>query len=404
MTSLNSVRRAATFIAVALGIYLLQWGKEFLVPLVVAMLLTDVLRPAVDWMKRRGLGNAVSVSLVTCAVAIVVLGGLLLMSKQVLNLTEELPNYQGNIIEKVRAIRSSTGAFKRIGDAMRNVSRELSPVEGDPATRPAKVTETGRPGAEAAAAATQPVPVKIIETQSAAVTATGYITPLLVPLANLGVIFTLLFFFLLEYDLMQYRIRWLLRQADAGVSPATSREASSRVGRYLATQLAVNTCSATLVATTLTLIGVPNGLLLGVMAGALRYIPYVGPLIGMTLPTLLAVAVFPGWAWPALVLASLMTIEFIIFMVAEPLLYGSRTGVSSSGVVVSFFFWGWIWGGVGLLLAMPITVWIVVAGRFLPGVRRLAVMLSDESVAAVEQAGDDQDDMLDDGKIPGWRD
>lgn len=392
LTLIGSLQKSAAFIAIALGIYLLQWGKDFIMPMVLSLLLTDVLSPSVDWLRNKRIPNALAVTIITSLLGVLVLGLILLLSQQVISLAAELPDYRGNIIEKVRSLRpTSEGVFARLTGTFKEVSRELSPpatTQATPANAPKKAPE-------------EPVQVEVVgPSAQTAMVATGLFAPAMAVLGNAGVVFGLLFFFLLERDLVTHRISWLMRRGNMDVSSVTIDEASSRVGRYLRMQLIVNTCSGILVATVCWLFGVPNPMLLGAMAGALRYIPYIGPLVGMSLPTLLAIAVLPGWFYPAMVLASLLVVELITNMGLEPLLYGSSTGVSSSGVVVVAFFWGWLWGGMGLILAMPITVWIVLVGRHLPGVRPLAIALSSESIGSIESG--DKCDVPVSANEPGW--
>ena len=379
MHAIAPVQRASVFIAIVLGVYLMNWGQDFLMPLVLALLLTDVMAPSVEWLRRKRIPNALAVTIVTSVAGIFVVGTIVLVSQQVLSMTAELPNYRENILQKVRTMReSASGPFAKLAGTFEDVSREITSSAG---TRLS--TDTATPAT--------PVPVQIVGRGSgSAFSATSYIAPILVPLGNAGIVFALLFFFLLERDLVTHRISWLMRHAKITVSSVTLEQTSQTVGRYLRMQLVVNVCSGLLVATTCWLFGLPNAILLGALAGALRYIPYIGPLIGMSLPTILAIAVFPGWYPPLFILLCLLTVELITNMVLEPMLYGSSTGVSSSGVVVVAFFWGWMWGGMGLLMAMPLTVWIVLVGRHLPGLRPLAIALSSESIASIE-AGEPRD-------------
>lgn len=393
MTSLITVRRCLIFLAVGVGIYLLHWAEEFLMPLVLSLLLADVLSPAVRYLRRWRIGNAAAVTIVTLVVASVVIGGILLLSAQVIDLTTQLPDYRDNIIGKIQTLRSSTGgSFARLTGLFGEVGEAISP---GPATQPYSGAPTTSP-------TTKPVPVQIVGPQTqTAVVATGLVAPVLVPLGNAGIVFALLFFFLLEHDLMTHRIRWLMRRGNVGIASQTVDDASTRVGNYLRMQLLVNVCYGTLVGVALTFLGLPSAILLAAIAAALRYIPYVGPLIGIALPTALAIAVFPDWYWPLIVLTALLVIELITNMVLEPLLYGSSTGVSSTGVIIASFFWGWVWGAMGLILAMPITVWIVIVGRYLPSLRWLSVLLSADEIGTIEKEDDTRDRELDD-HMEGW--
>ena len=377
MTAIGGVRKATVFIAVLFAVYALQWGKDFLMPLVLAMLLAHLLTPTVRWLCNHRIPNASAVTIVTLAPAAVVVFAILLLSQQLLSLTAQLPNYRDNIIAKVKALRESAeGPMSRLIGTFGDVSREFNPSTSQPTTAAAGSTLP---------TTTQPMPVEIVIPRSdSAMSAVTMLAPILTPLANAGIVFGLMFFFLLERDLIAHRLRWLMRQGDMHVSSQAIDDAATRVSRYLRMQLVVNTCYGVLVVASLGLIGLPNAILLGAIGATLRYIPYVGPLIGIALPTAMSIAIFPEWTSPLLVLGVLLAIEVVTNMVLEPLLYGSSTGVSTTGVVLASFFWGWTWGAMGLILAMPLTVWIVIVGRNLPGVRNLAIALSADDIPNIE--------------------
>jgi len=131
-------------------------------------------------------------------------------------------------------------------------------------------------------------------------------------------------------------------------------------------QLVVNLSFGVMVGVGLFLFGVPNALLWGVLGALLRFVPYVGPWLSAVLPILLTAAVFPGWSMFVGVIIMFICIEFFSNMVMEPWLYGSSSGISSLGVVVATVFWAWLWGPVGLILAMPMTVCLIVIGKHVP--------------------------------------
>lgn len=394
MTALTTLRRCLIFLAAGIGVYLLHWAEDLLMPLVLSLILADVLSPVVRFLRRWWLGNAVSVTLVTLTSAALVLGGMLLIFAQVIELTTRLPDYRDNILAKVQSVRSAGGPLSRLTGTIREVGEALNPSSTTaPSTGGVAATTTP---------STRPVRVEIVGPKTPASTlATVLLGPMIGPLAKAGMVFTLLFFFLLESDLISHRIGWLLRKGDVGISHRTIEDASARVGRYLRTQLLVNLSYGIIVAITLSLLGLPSALFLAAIAAALRYVPYVGPLVGISLPTVLAIAVFPQWFWPLMVLAALLGIELLTSTILEPLLYGSSTGVSSSGVVGAVFFWGWVWGPMGLILAMPITVWIVIVGRYLPSLRWLSVLLSADQIATIEKEDSRENQQLD-GDMEGW--
>ena len=364
MAGSSTVRHCVVFIAAMVAVCALHWGQSILVPLVLAVLLMDLLTPAVDQMRSWRIPDAMGVALVTAAVALVVLAGLILVSRQVYSLSGELPNYRDNLVTKVRALHGHGGVISRLIGTVTAVSSELSPAEA------ATTTRASRP-------ATQPVQVEVVKPRGEAVSvATGMIAPVIFPLTQFGIMLTYLFFMLLNRELIARRVRWLMNEADVGIGGYVFDDASRRVGRYLWTQLLVNGCYAIAAFIVLWLFGVPHALLLAVIAAALRYVPYIGPIVGFSLPTLLSVAVFPGWWRSVGMLGCLVSVEALTASILEPMVYGNKTGVSSIGVVLATFFWGWVWGPVGLVLALPITVWLVIVGRHIPALQAISTLLS----------------------------
>jgi hypothetical protein len=143
-------------------------------------------------------------------------------------------------------------------------------------------------------------------------------------------------------------------------------------------QLLVNVLYGVCIGIGLYFIGVPNAALWGTLSIVLRFIPYIGPWVATILPTMLALAISPGWTMPVLTLALFGGIELILNNVLEPMLYGKHTGVSSIALIVAAVFWTWLWGPLGLVLATPLTVCLVVMGRHVPRLSFLSVLLSDE--------------------------
>jgi hypothetical protein len=163
-------------------------------------------------------------------------------------------------------------------------------------------------------------------------------------------------------------------------SYAALDEAAARVSRYLIMQLIVNSTYGLAVAAGLYAIGVPNAILWGLLAGLLRYIPYLGPWISAAFPIALSLAAFDSWREPLLTAGLFVVLELLSNNVMEPLLYSSSTGISTIGILVAAVFWTWLWGSIGLVLATPLTVCIAVLGRYVPELEFFKILLADEEV------------------------
>jgi hypothetical protein len=114
------------------------------------------------------------------------------------------------------------------------------------------------------------------------------------------------------------------------------------------------------------------------MGMILRFIPYVGAIIAAIFPLVLAAAFGPGWSMVLWTAALFLVVEPIFGHAIEPLLYGHSSGLSPVAVVASATFWTWLWGPIGLVLATPLTVCLVVLGRHVDRLNFLQVLLGDE--------------------------
>ena len=185
-------------------------------------------------------------------------------------------------------------------------------------------------------------------------------------------------FLLLEREELRDRMIWLGGARDLSLTTHALDEAGQRVSRYLAMQSLICGIQGVAVGLGLWAIGVPGAALWGALSAVLRFLPYFGPWIAAALPIALSVAAFPDWTTPLLTLSLFVALELVSNNVLEPWLYGSSVGLSPFGVILSAVFWAWLWGIPGLLLAMPITVCLVVAGRYVHGLRAFPVLLGDQ--------------------------
>jgi hypothetical protein len=204
------------------------------------------------------------------------------------------------------------------------------------------------------------------------------VSPWLDPLSRTGFVILLVPFMLLAREEMRNR---LIRLIGFGRLAATTRaldEAGDRVQSYLLTQFTVNATFGTLVVCGLFLLGVPYAVLLGLLAGALRFVPYVGIWIGAAFPVVVSLAQFPGWTKALLVIGLFALLELVTASVLEILLYARSAGVSQVGLLVALAFWTWIWGPIGLVLATPVTVCLVVFAKYVPELEFLWVLMGDE--------------------------
>jgi len=346
---------------------ILYFGQNVFLPLAVALLLTFALGPIVSFLRRRSIPRPVAVILtvVFAFTAIALLA--IVVATQVANLADNITVYQNNILAKVQSLKeigASGGVIERLSGAVERVGAELKEAEESSTAKPKK----------------DPLPVEIVAQQNPIETLKNLIVPLAGPLASAGMILVVVVFMLLEREELRDRFIRLVGYDDLHRTTEALQDAAQRVGHYLLMQLVVNTLYAVPVTMGLWILGIPNAILWGLLTLVLRFVPYIGPVIGMLLPLFLAVAVAPGWSLVLWTAALFLVSELISNNVIEPWLYGSRTGLSPLAIIVSAIFWTWMWGPIGLLLSTPLTVCLVVLGRHVPRFEFLDVLLGNEPV------------------------
>jgi predicted PurR-regulated permease PerM len=352
-------------IAIVLGgLYL---AKGVLVPLTLAVLLSFLLSPVCDWLERRGLGRIPAVC-ATVFVGFVVLGGATwAVVVQVTELYPRVPVYQKNIQAKLRSVNDKLRvALDRINQATEEVDLVLPPGDA--------------PGAPEFPS-TQPIAVRLVPAPMSPLRVlSGTFGAMIDVLGSASVVFLLVAFFLVRREDLRDRFVHLIGRANLTVTTQALEDAATRVSHYLATQSLLNFSFGLTIGTGLYFIGVPNAVLWGMAATTLRYIPYLGPILAATMPIGMSMAISTNWVAPILTAGLFVVVELTFNNVLEPWLYGKNTGVSAVAVLVAAVFWTWLWGSVGLLLATPLTVCLLVVGKHVPQLSFLNILLGSERV------------------------
>jgi hypothetical protein len=213
----------------------------------------------------------------------------------------------------------------------------------------------------------------------------NWLGPLVAPLTTAGVAVVLVIFMLMKREDQRNRLLQLFGASHLHSTTEALTDVTERVSRYLRMQFLINAGYGLAVALGMWLIGVPNAVMWGVLSFALRFLPYIGPWLSAVMPLFVSIGHFEGWGEPLMVVAWFTILELIVNNVAEPLLYGRSTGVSGVGVIVAAIFWTWIWGAIGLVLAMPLTVCAVVLANYIPSLRFLTILIGDQSPMTDEE-------------------
>ena len=373
-----AISAAITTVIVLIAIAVLYFGREIFIPFALAILLSFMLAPAVGWLRRAHIPRIPAVIAVVLTAFIIIGSISLLIGSQIVNLAQNLPNYQHTIHEKIRSLRSNAPGGDTIGRVVavfQDAQQELS-GENDKSVL-AKPPKSTAPVKDA-------VPVRIEQPPEPLKTIAAALGSLLGPVATAGIVLVFVVFILLERDDLRDRFIRLVGR-DLNRTTEALNEAAARVSSFLLMQLMVNASYGVPIGIGLYLIGVPNALLWGLLATLLRFIPYLGPFIAALFPLLLAFAVDPGWTMLLWTITLLVCMELISSNIIEPWLYGSSTGLSSVAIILAAIFWTTLWGPIGLVLATPLTVCLVVIGRYVPRLKFLDVVLGSEAVLSAEE-------------------
>lgn len=372
----HSVRAAAspslagltTLVVFVVVVGALYWAREVLIPITVAVLLSFVLTPLVSWLRRWGLGRTPSVFAAVLLALGIMLGLAVVIGGQVAQLSSNATAYAQAINAKVATVRAF--AAQRLSVVERQISGPAAPSPSrGPASAP--VAGSGGPTAPVAVEVHQPeqTPFELLERLA---------MPILAPLGTLAIVIVVAIFILLQMEDLRDRLIRLFGSGDLHRTTSAMDEAASRLSKYFLAQVMLNAGMGLAVALALWGIGIPSPALFGIIAALFRFVPYVGTIGSAGLPILVAAAIDPGWNLVFLTIAAFAVIEGIVSQVLEPLAYGHSTGLSPISVVVSAIFWGWLWGPVGLILAMPLTSCVVVLGRHVETLQFLDVLLGDQ--------------------------
>ena len=203
----------------------------------------------------------------------------------------------------------------------------------------------------------------------------GLFSPLLNPILQSGFVAIFVIFFLLQREDLRNRVIKLAGRGDLLKSTEALNDAASKLSKMFVASALINLAFGVLVGIALLLLGVPSAILWGIFAVLMRFIPYVGAALSALFPVAIAIAVSPGWALPAAVIALFVVLEIIVSQIVEPVAFGHSSGLSPVAVIASAAFWVAIWGPVGLILSTPLTICLVVLGRHVEGLRFFEVLL-----------------------------
>jgi predicted PurR-regulated permease PerM len=358
-------------------VIMLYFGQAVLVPLALAVILSFVLAPAVRLLRKIRLPNTPAVLVVVVFAFAIIFGVGALITQQVGNLIEEIPRYQLILKDKVKMLKDvaafSGGAIDRASDTLKDLQQELEKPERKSQLVTVAPLQNGplKPP-------DRPMPVEVHAPEPTALhQLQTLIGVALAPLAKTGIVIVFVLFLLLWREDVRDRAIRLLGSRDLEKSTAAMIDAGDRLSRYFLTLTAINAAYGCFIGIALWFLGVPSPLLWGALAMLMRFVPFIGSFIAAIGPLLLAAAVDSGWTMFLATLALFVISEAIMGQLIEPVVQGNRTGLSPLAIILSTAFWTLLWGPIGLLLAVPLTVVLVVLGRHVERLEFLHVILGD---------------------------
>jgi len=375
-----SNRAAAGIIATAAILALLYVGRDVLLPITLAVILSLLIAPLVRRLRRMRLGPTLSVLLAVLILALSFAAVAAVIGVQVVRMAASLPQYEETIHQKLSTLNEMTvGKLNALaGQAGFIIDSRADKKAAASAARSLQQ----RGGVEER----PPIPVELHDPPASALQVIQRVVgSVWVPLETTGIVLVVLVFVLLEHDALRDRLIRIAGGTDIRASTAALSDAGERLSRFFVSQFAVNLGVGIALWLGLYLVGLPHALVWGAMAALLRFVPYVGIWIAALFSAVLAAAVDPGWSLAASTLGIYLAVELIAGQLVEPRLYGHTTGLSPLSVVIAAVFWSWLWGPVGLIVSTPLTLCLLVAGRHIKALSLLDILLGDNHALTLPQ-------------------
>ncbi|HEY8169037.1 MAG TPA: AI-2E family transporter, partial [Candidatus Limnocylindrales bacterium] len=289
------------------------------------------------------------------------------LAHQMDSLAQDLPRYRGNILAKIADVRvaGQGGSVAKVQATIADITARLGRSNQPEGTAARPIVVTAQP--------TMGLPGL-----------TSWLSPIVGPLGTAGLVAAMVIFMLIERRALRDRLIGFFGQGHLAVTTRAIDEAGQRVSRQLLMQSLVNLIYGVAAGVGLAVLGVPYALVWATLGAVLRFIPYLGPVLGAGAPILVSLAALQGWAGPLGVVALFVVLELFTNLVLETVLYAGAAGVSQVALLVSLAFWTWLWGPLGLLMATPLTVCLVVLGKHVRGLEFVGALMADTPALAPE--------------------
>lgn len=359
---------------------LLYVGRSVLIPLALAIMLSLLVAPLVRGLRRLGVGRTSSVLVAVAVLALSCMGVAAALGTQVLRIAEGLPQYESNVQGKLQTLNKLTiGPLRRLTDE----TSRLIEIRESAVALPVRARDVERslPARTPDVAVIEPFEVRSQPLQLMS----KVLTTVWGPVQFAGIVLLVLIFVLLEHESLRDRFIRIAGATDIRSATLALNDAGKRLSRYFVSQFVVNLAFGLAMCVSLSTLRLPQALLCGVLAGVMRFVPYVGVGMAALFASILALAVDPGWSLAVCTLGVFIFLDIVVGQLVEPHLYGHATGLSPLSVVVSAIFWSWLWGPAGLILSTPLTLCLLVAGRHMKGLGVLELLLGNAQPLTLPQ-------------------
>jgi predicted PurR-regulated permease PerM len=358
---------------------LLYLGRSVLIPLALAIMLSLLVAPLIRALRRLRIGRASSVLVAVAALTVLCVGVAAALGTQVLHIAESLPQYESNVQRKLKTLEEViVGPILKLTN---ETSRLVEMRESAEATLHAGGVE--RPLQAAGRGAVLPGPPEFGRHPLQLMG--KLLTTVWGPIQFAGIVLLVLIFVLLEHESLRDRLIRTAGATDIRSATLALNDAGDRLSRYFVSQFLVNLAFGLAIWVSLSMLSLHQALLCGILAGVMRFVPYVGVGLAAVFAAALALAVDPGWSLALTTLAVFILLDIVVGQLVEPHLYGHATGLSPLSIVVGAIFWSCLWGPVGLILSTPLTLCLLVAGRHMKGLSVLEVLLGNAQPLTLPQ-------------------
>jgi predicted PurR-regulated permease PerM len=369
--SQDLVNGLVIFLAVCAILY---YGQPILIPIVLAVLLSLLLAPCVKLLQKLRIPKSAAIISVVCIAFAILFAMTAVLATSLTRLAGDLPQYESNLREKARSLKFATsggGTIEKAANVLKDLQVELQ--------QPQQSLTTFN--------SNKPIPVEIRETNFGPLDPVITAVAILIhPMTQFGIVLLMVVLILFNREDLRNRLIRLAGTSDIHRTTTALDDAGQRLSQLFTTQILINGLTGAFIGVALAFIGIPGAILWGVLTAVMRFVPYVGTLLSAVFPVIIAAAIGEGWSLALITIGIIAAVEIIVGQVLEPLFFGKMTGLSTFAIVASAAFWAALWGPIGLILATPLTVGLLVIGRNIESLKFFDVLLGSEPVLTPEHA------------------